>query len=66
MRCVYQTEDGKFYTSFNAAFIHEALMKTGIYLESYKVRDLVEALDKEYILAARILNSSKKEGEEND
>ena len=63
MKYVYQTEDGKFYTSFNAAFIHEALVKTGIYLEPYKVRDLVEALDKDYILAARNLNSSEIEGE---
>lgn len=67
MKTVYQTEDGKFYTSFNAACFHEALMKTGIYLDSYKVRDLVEALDKEYILTAKTQDPSKKEGEqEND
>ena len=50
MKILYRTEDDADYESINAAKIHEALVSTEVYLESYKLKKLAEALDKDYIL----------------
>ncbi len=54
MKILYRTEDDADYESINAARIHEALVSTEIYLESYRLRNLAEALDKDYILVDKL------------
>lgn len=54
MKILYRTEDGADYESINAARIHEALVSTEVYLESYRLKDLAEALDKNYILVDKL------------
>lgn len=41
----FTTEDGKTFPSKNKALIHAALQASGVYLDDYKKREVVEALD---------------------
>ncbi len=54
MKTLYRTEDDADYESINAARIHEALVSTEIYIDFYRLRNLAEALDKDYILVDKL------------
>lgn len=54
MKILYRTEDGADYESVNAARIHEALVSIDVYLDPFRLRNLVEALDKDYILVDKL------------
>ncbi|MBK8157153.1 MAG: hypothetical protein IPK55_14905 [Streptococcus sp.] len=41
----YATEDGKNFPSKNRALIHAALQASGVYLEDYKEKEIISALD---------------------
>jgi len=49
----YATEDGKHFPSKNQALIHAALQASGIYLDDYKKKEVVEALDNLLIVIDR-------------
>ena len=54
MKILYRTEDDADYESINAARIHEALVSIDVYLDPFRLRNLVEALDKDYILVDKL------------
>ncbi len=53
IKLTYTTEDGATFDDSNQAKIHDAVKKTGVYLETYKMKELVEGLHKILVVEYR-------------
>lgn len=53
IKLTYTTEDGATFDTANKARIHDAIKQTGVYLESYKMKDIVDSLDQLIIVEYR-------------
>lgn len=53
IKLTYTTEDGATFDDSNQAKIHDAIKQTGVYLETYKMKDLVEELHKILVVEYR-------------
>ena len=62
IKLTYTTEDGATFDDSNQAKIHDAVKKTGVYLETYKMKELVEELHKILVVEYRTdLEKAKKD-----
>jgi len=53
VKLTYTTEDGTTFHNINQAKIHDAITQTGVYIEKYKISELVKELDKILVVEYR-------------
>jgi len=53
IKLTYTTEDGTTFHNSNQAKIHDAITQTGVYIEKYKISELVKELDKILVVEYR-------------
>lgn len=61
MKTVYQTDAGTYYGTEQEALLAEALDKESIYLESYKLKELIPAICKHFTLTSKYSDNPFKE-----
>ena len=65
VKTIYQTTEGSIYENETHARIADALEQTyNLYLESYKLKTVIEALDKAFILTPRVAMPNSADNQE--